>query len=74
MEIPIILENGTSVRYIGINAPEKGQNYYQESLLRNKELVEGKNVKLEYDVQLCDQYNRRLAYVFVDSNLLITNY
>jgi len=62
----IELENGFIVRYLGINAPESGQNFYEEAKQRNKELVEGKKVKLEYDVQIYDNYQRILAYVFVD--------
>ena len=61
----IELEDGTKIRYIGINAPEKGQNFYEEATQRNRELVEGKEVRLEYDVQKFDQYGRTLAYVFV---------
>jgi len=62
----IELENGFIVRYLWINAPESGQNFYEEAKQRNKELVEGKKVKLEYDVQIYDNYQRILAYVFVD--------
>lgn len=61
----IELEDGRKIRYIGINAPESGQNFYEESKKRNKELVEGKKVKLEFDVEKFDKYGRTLAYVFV---------
>lgn len=62
----IELENGQKVRYIGINTPEKGQNFYEEALFYNKSLVENKQVRLEYDIQKSDQYERILAYVYVD--------
>jgi len=66
------LDNGIVVRYIGINAPEQGQSLYNESKQRNKELVEGKKVKLEFDNLLYDQYGRLLSYVFVDD--IFVNY
>ncbi|MGB9749622.1 MAG: thermonuclease family protein [Caldisericia bacterium] len=66
------LDNGLIIRYIGINAPEQNQNLYNESKQRNKELVEGKKVKLEFDNLLFDQYGRLLCYVFVDE--IFVNY
>jgi micrococcal nuclease len=62
----IELESGQKVRYIGINAPDKGQNFYKEASSYNETLVSNKSVRLEYDVQKSDQYGRILAYVFVD--------
>ncbi len=62
----IEVETGERIRLIGINTPERGQPYYQEATNRLKELVEGKNIVLESDVQDKDQYGRLLRYVFVD--------
>jgi micrococcal nuclease len=62
----IELQNGIEVRLLGINAPERGQPYYQEATNRLKELVEGKSIVLENDVQDKDQYGRLLRYIFVD--------
>lgn len=62
----IKLQNNIEVRLLGINTPERGQPYYQEATNRLKELVEGKNVTLESDVQDKDQYGRLLRYVFVN--------
>lgn len=62
----IELQNKTRVRLLGINTPEKGQPYYNESTARLKELIEGKNVVLESDVQDKDQYGRLLRHVFVN--------
>ena len=62
----IELANGEKVRYIGIDTPEtkhpeKGVEYYgQEAYLANKNLVEGKEVRLEFDVQERDKYGRLL--------------
>lgn len=61
----IILSNGEKVRYIGINTPEKDQLFYQEATNYHKQLVSGKQVRLEYDSVKTDQYGRILAYVFV---------
>jgi micrococcal nuclease len=67
----IELEDGTRLRYIGIDAPEvkrgKAEPYAQESLEANKKLVEGKEVWVEIDAQEYDKYGRLLAYVFVSS-------
>jgi micrococcal nuclease len=60
------------VRYIGVNAPEvrhptKGEEPGgREASAVNRRLVEGKQVRLELDVQRRDQYGRLLAYVWVD--------
>lgn len=60
------LADGTIVRYDGMNAPEKGEPFYQESIDTNKKLVEGKKVTLQYDAYTSDRFGRVLAYVFVD--------
>lgn len=59
------------VRYIGINTPETVdprrpvQCYGREASERNKELVEGKQVRLVRDVSETDKYARLLRYVYV---------
>ena len=59
------------VRYIGVNAPEihhptRGREPGGDEALRvNEELVSGKRVRLELDVQSRDRYGRLLAYVWV---------
>ncbi|MBI3190494.1 thermonuclease family protein [archaeon] len=63
----IELSNNIEVRLLGINTPERGQPYYQESTDRLKKLVEGKNVVLEDDIEDKDQYGRLLRYVFIDN-------
>jgi len=66
----IVIEGGEIVRYIGINSPETGQDkddcFAQEAFNANKELIEGKEVKLEKDVSERDKYGRLLRYVWVD--------
>jgi micrococcal nuclease len=67
----IKLENGERVRYIGIDTPEtkhpsKPVEYFgREADRANRALVEGKEVRLEFDVQQRDKYGRLLAYVYV---------
>lgn len=72
----IEIEGGEKVRYIGIDAPEtvepqkKVECFGQEATTKNKELVEGKTVRLEKDTTDRDKYNRLLRYVYVDENLI----
>ena len=67
----IELENGQRVRYIGIDTPETVdprkavQCFGVEATHRNKQLVEGKRVRLEKDVSKTDKYGRLLRYVYV---------
>jgi len=69
----IELETTQKVRYIGIDTPEtvdprqKVACFGVEASKRNKELVEGKIVRLEKDVSETDRYGRLLRYVFVQS-------
>lgn len=60
----IVLEDGTKVRYIGLNTPERGRPFYEEATDANRKLVENKGVRLEFDVVEIDRYGRTLAYVF----------
>lgn len=66
----IELTNGRRVRYIGINTPEHDQPYYAEALAANRQLVEGKTIQLEFDVETFDQYGRSLAYVWLNGVLV----
>ena len=62
----ILLENGKEVRYLGINTPERGQAFFQEAMALNRQLVEGRWVRLERDQIFEDRYGRLLAYVYID--------
>ncbi len=86
----IRLSNGKLLRYIGIDTPElhtkKGkqfiyepQPFAEEAKEYNRKLVEGKSVRLEFDVQKEDKYARLLGYcfvgdVFVNAKLLEEGY
>lgn len=59
------LEGGRRVRYLGINAPEKGDPHAEEATLANRGLVEDKSVRLEFGRSRRGQHGRLLAYVFV---------
>ena len=60
------LFNGTVLRYVGITAPEEGESFAKEATKLNKELVEGKEIKLEYDNYTSDKFGRILAYPIID--------
>lgn len=68
----VVLADGTIIRYVGINAPDKGENYYEEAKETNRKMVEGKKIKLEYDAYTSDVFGRVLAYVWVgDKNMSV---
>jgi micrococcal nuclease len=69
----IELASGVRVRYIGVDTPEihhprKPVQYYgREAAEFHRRLVEGMDVRLEYDVERKDRYGRTLAYVYLDT-------
>jgi len=75
----IEIEGGKKVRYIGIDTPETVdprkpiQCFGVEASNKNKELVEGKRVRLEKDVSETDKYERLLRYVYV-GELFVNDY
>lgn len=66
----IDLTDGTRVRYLGINTPERGQPFYEEAKRYNERLVLGKEVRLETGTQERDGYGRVLASVYA-GNVLV---
>jgi micrococcal nuclease len=72
----IILENGETVRYIGIDTPETSppltpiECFGPEATNFNKELVEGKKVKIIRDIKNEDKYGRLLRYVFINDTFI----
>ncbi len=66
----IELQNNTEVRLLGINAPERSQPYYQEATNRLRELIDGKTVIFENDIQDKDQYGRLLRYLFINDSFV----
>ncbi len=67
----ILLSDGQKLRYIGIDTPETKDPRKPVGCFgdiasdKNKELVEGKEVRLEKDVSETDRYGRLLRYVWV---------
>ena len=70
------LSNGRLMRYIGIDTPEvriktnkefvyNPQPLSLEAKQFNRQLVEGKQVRVEFDVERFDRYGRILGYCFV---------
>src|SRR3990167_6764563 len=68
----IEVANGQIVRLVGVNSPNNGEPFEEESTEYSKKLIEGKKVKLEYDSYKSDRFGRILAYILVnDKNLSI---
>lgn len=68
----IELADGEHVRYIGMDTPEMRpvEAYAKAATEANRELVEGKTVRLVLDVEKRDRYGRLLAYVYVDGTFV----
>ena len=64
----IELVDGRRIRYIGVDTPEEGECYREESTQINEALVLGKKVRVELDTNEMDRFGRILAYVYVDRN------
>lgn len=75
----ILLTDGRRIRYIGINSPEidheahnrKAEPHGYEALRYNKRLVYKERVRLEFDRETRDRYNRELAYVFLPNGTFV---
>lgn len=72
----IEIEGGYRIRYIGIDTPETVhpsqpvECFGKEASTKNKELVEGKTVRLERDITELDRYGRLLRYVWIDNAMI----
>jgi len=75
----IAIESGEVIRYIGIDTPETVhpskpvECFGKEASNKNKELVEGKRVRLEKDVSETDKYGRLLRYVWA-GDIFVNDY
>lgn len=61
----IVISGNEHVRYVGIDAPEKGEPFYEEAAARNRELLSGRMVK----IIICpeeprDRHGRLLGFVY----------
>ena len=73
----ILLKNGCRVRYLGIDAPEIRHDGQKKDFMAyaarkcNRDLVLNSEVRLEFDVQKEDTYNRLLAYVYTKNGEMV---
>jgi micrococcal nuclease len=68
----VIVEGGSSVRLLGIDTDEKGYPCFTPAKKRMEELVLGKQVYLERDLEDRDIYGRLLRYIFLgDRNICL---
>jgi len=72
-----VLTGGERVRLIGIDTPETVhpnkpvEPFGPEASGFSKNMLEGKDVRLEFDVQERDKYGRLLAYVFLEDDTFV---
>lgn len=73
----VVLADGRTVRYIGIDAPETGATagiarecWADEATAANRALVEGREVRLEKDTSDTDRYGRLLRYVWIGDTMV----
>ncbi|MBV7334622.1 thermonuclease family protein [Chloroflexi bacterium TSY] len=68
-----VVINGTTyrVRYILIDTPERGDNYFNEATEANRQLVGGKIVYLQKDVSETDRFGRLLRYIYLDDGTFV---
>ena len=72
-----MLDGGERVRLIGVDTPEtvhpnKPVEFFgKEASAFTKRMCEGKKVRLEYDWQKKDRYNRTLAYVYLEDGTFL---
>lgn len=61
----IKISTGETVRFICIDTPERGENYYAEATDYLKALVLNKEITLVKDISETDRYGRLLRYVYL---------
>ncbi len=77
IQVCCVFGDRVTVRYIGVDTPEthhpmRGvERYGMEAAEANRKLVDGKTVRLEFDVEQRDRYGRLLAYVFLDDGTFV---
>jgi len=57
-------DKDVKVRYIGVDAPDRGDPFFELCRNANKALVENKKVRLQTDAVLTDLNGRTLVYVY----------
>ncbi len=73
----IEIETGERVRYVGINAPEsvdprrRVECFGKEASAFNRNLLEGKRIRLERDISDRDKYGRWLRFVYLEDGTFV---
>lgn len=65
-----VLNNGKSVRLIGIDAPEYKERCFDESKQKLSNILLGKEIRLQKDTSETDKYNRLLRYVYINNSFV----
>ncbi|RLG12628.1 hypothetical protein DRN73_02100 [Candidatus Pacearchaeota archaeon] len=68
-----IVVDGVHIRLLGINSPEKGEEYSKEATGYLRDIIFNKTVSLEYGKNKKDKYGRTLAYVFLNNENINLN-
>ncbi len=77
IQVCCVFGDRVTVRYVGVDTPEihhpmKGvERAGKEASEANRKLVDGKTVRLEFDVQEQDRYRRLLAYVYLEEGTFV---
>ncbi len=77
IQVYCVFGDRVTVRYVGVDTPEihhpmKGvERAGKEASEANRKLVDGKTVRLEFDVQEQDRYGRLLAYVYLEEGTFV---
>lgn len=66
----IEVEDGIQIRYIGIDSPEYGENYFDEATKLNESLLATEHIYLEEDISKKDKYDRVLGYIWAGDKLI----
>ncbi|MBI4369532.1 MAG: thermonuclease family protein [Elusimicrobia bacterium] len=66
-----VLKDNITVRLLGIDTPEKERPYFEEAAQAARRMLEGKKVRLEYDIEIADRYGRLLAYVYLPDGTFV---
>ena len=77
IQVCCVFGDREKVRYIGVDTPETHhpmigvESYGKEASEANRVLVDGKTIRLEFDVQQLDKYDRTLAYVYLEDGTFV---
>ena len=62
-----IKADNLTIRLLGINTPERGEQYHDEAEKFLSDLIQNKTVELEFGKDKIDKYGRTLAYIFLNN-------